>query len=126
MICFCDTLRVKGIVMNIGDKIKKERLKKNITQSQLANYVNTSQSALAAYENGSKIPRLDTIQRIAAALDVPALSLLPSEITAGSVKLSPEDSELLSLIEELSPEGKKKARDYMEDLAKIPEYCSSK
>lgn len=112
--------------MNIGDKIKKERLKKNITQSQLANYVNTSQSALAAYENGSKIPRLDTIQRIAAALDVPALSLLPSEITAGSVKLSPEDSELLSLIEELSPEGKKKARDYMEDLAKIPEYCSSK
>ena len=108
--------------MNIGEKIKKERAKKNITQAQLADMANTAQSALAAYEKCAKIPRFDTLQRIAAALDVPALSLLPSEITAGSVKLSPEDSELLSLIEELTPEGKKKVLEYAEDLVNNPRY----
>lgn len=112
--------------MNIGDKIKKERAKKNITQKQLAELANTAQSALAAYENGSKTPRLDTLQRIAAALDVPALALLPSDLTAGSVKLSPEDEKLFALVGELNPEGKKKVQEYAEDLSKIPKYSADK
>lgn len=112
--------------MDSGTKIKEARTQKNMSQLQLAELLGITQPSFAAIESGKRTPKLDTLIRIAAALDVPALSLLPSEITAGSVKLSPEDSELLSLIEELSPEGKKKARDYMEDLAKIPEYCSSK
>ena len=112
--------------MNVGNKIKELRIKKNFSQVQLAEAIGSAQALITAYENNKRIPRLDTLQRIAAALDVSMLALLPSEITAGSVKLSPEDEKLLALVEELNPEGKKKVQEYAEDLTKIPAYRSDR
>lgn len=41
----------------MGARIKTEREKLNLTQSQLGELVNKSASAIAMYENGSRVPR---------------------------------------------------------------------
>ena len=67
--------------METYNRIKEVRTKKHISQAELASMLDTSQSALAAYENGRKTPKLETLSRIAAALDVSVLALLPSRRT---------------------------------------------
>ena len=108
--------------MTTGNKIKEIRLKKNISQTQLAEMLGTSQAAVTSIENNKRIPRIETLSRIAAALDTSVLSLLPSEISEGSIIPSPEDRELLEAVSDLNTAGRKKVREYAADLSKNPDY----
>lgn len=56
--------------MNIGQKIKKIRKEKNITQRELGERMGISQQQIAQYENGKLKPKLETIGRIADALEI--------------------------------------------------------
>lgn len=47
--------------MNIGDKIKEERLKKEWTQEQLAQLLNVSRSTVSSWEVARNYPDLETI-----------------------------------------------------------------
>ena len=38
--------------MQIGDKIKRMRIEKGLTQEELANILNTTHSTISAYESG--------------------------------------------------------------------------
>ena len=113
--------------MSIGTKIKEARAKKNISQIQLAEILDTSQSLVAAYENGSRTPKIETLSRIAAALDVSFQSLLPEEMTENNIVLSSyEDKAIFAAVQDLNREGKKKVREYAEDISKNPRYHSGK
>lgn len=61
--------------MNIGDKIKRLRNEKLMTQSELAGSVIT-RNMLSCIENGSASPSLSTLKHIAARLNVPVGYLL--------------------------------------------------
>lgn len=50
-------------------KLIKARLNKNLTQSELAYRTGLKQSAIARIENQGTLPRLDTVYKIAEALD---------------------------------------------------------
>lgn len=56
--------------MNIGDTIKSERKKKNLTQKQLAEKINKSERMIQKYENGEVIPSIEVLNKIGAALGV--------------------------------------------------------
>ena len=106
----------------MNTKIKEIRLKKNISQTQLAEMTGTTQAAITAIENNKRAPRIETLMRIAAALDTSVLSLLPSEISEGAAILSPEDRELLEAVSDLNDSGRKKVREYAADLGNNPNY----
>lgn len=53
----------------LGYIIKKERLKKELTQLQLSRIINMDQSDLSKIENGKLCPSLSTIKRIAKGLN---------------------------------------------------------
>ena len=108
--------------MNTGNKIKEVRIKKNISQTQLAETLGTSQSAITAIENNKRIPKIETLERIAEALDVSVLALLPSSVSDGAIVPTPEERTLLETISSLNQEGKKKVCEYASDISKIPEY----
>jgi predicted nucleotidyltransferase/DNA-binding XRE family transcriptional regulator len=56
------------IVMAAGAQlIKRARLSAGLTQAELARRASTSQSAIAAYEAGTKTPTVDTLARLLAA-----------------------------------------------------------
>ena len=53
--------------MDAGRSLRRARLRARLTQAQLAARAGTSQATLSAYEGGSKIPSLPTLERLLAA-----------------------------------------------------------
>ena len=60
----------------VGQRIKAEREKRELTQENLAALIDISPTHMSVIERGSKIPRLDTFVAIANVLGVSADTLL--------------------------------------------------
>lgn len=56
--------------MRSSEKIKNSRLQAGLTQKELAKRLGTSQQNIAQYESGKRIPKIETLQKIANALNV--------------------------------------------------------
>lgn len=65
--------------MNFGDKLRKERRKKGMSQKELGYKLGVSQAMIAQYEKGDRNPKKETIEKIAKALDVNVVSLVGYE-----------------------------------------------
>lgn len=64
--------------MPTGSKIKEIRQQKGFTQKQLGDMCGMADSAIRRYENGKANPKIETLQKIANALEVPLYDLLVS------------------------------------------------
>jgi predicted transcriptional regulator len=53
----------------IAERVAEQRIAKGLSQRQLAELCGTTQSAIARLERGGRPPRIDTLLRIADALD---------------------------------------------------------
>jgi ribosome-binding protein aMBF1 (putative translation factor) len=53
----------------IADQVVAQRTARNLSQRELAGLVGTTQSAIARLEAGGRPPRIDTLLKIAEALD---------------------------------------------------------
>lgn len=105
--------------MKIGEVIRKCRKKENLTQEQVANYLNISAPAVNKWENGISYPDIKLLSPLARVLkiDVNTLLAFNEELTAAEVnKLGKEVSEMVS------KEGYQKAFERGSDL--IREYSS--
>jgi transcriptional regulator with XRE-family HTH domain len=64
--------RVQGdgwFFAQIADQVVARRMARSLSQRELAELVGTTQSAIARLEGGGRPPRIDTLLRIADALD---------------------------------------------------------
>lgn len=61
--------------MTIGEKIRKFRLEKKLTQKELAIMCRNSESAIRNYELGNRTPNMDQLQVIADALQINVYAL---------------------------------------------------
>lgn len=64
--------------MTIGERIRELRQQKGLTQKQLGDKCEMADSAIRRYESDRGNPTLDTLKRIAEALEVSTFSLLDS------------------------------------------------
>lgn len=62
--------------MGIGENIKKERKKFGLTQHELSARLGVSPAMISQYENGTRKPKIETIEKIADALKIPVGHLL--------------------------------------------------
>lgn len=62
--------------MNEGLRIKKYRLEKGLTQQQLSEKCGINSANLRKYESGRQNPKKETLEKIAAALEIPVTKLL--------------------------------------------------
>jgi ribosome-binding protein aMBF1 (putative translation factor) len=53
----------------IAEQVVEQRRARDLSQQQLADLVGTTQSAIARFERGGRPPRIDTLLRMAEALD---------------------------------------------------------
>lgn len=60
----------------VGKNIKSFREQKNITQTELAEKLNVTRQAVSNWENEKTEPDIDTLQKIASALDVSVEELI--------------------------------------------------
>ncbi|MCR2049999.1 helix-turn-helix domain-containing protein [Acetatifactor muris] len=63
--------------MNFGESIKQIRKEKGLTQKQLGEKLGISQSAIGQFESNKANPKMETIQKIADALNVSLNDLVP-------------------------------------------------
>lgn len=70
--------------MNIGEKIKKTRKNKKMTQTQLAKSISKSERMIQKYENGEVVPSIENIKKIASVLEVNVDDLLSLDRTESS------------------------------------------
>lgn len=62
--------------MNIGERIRKIRIEKGMTQKEIAEKCGINDANIRKYESGRQNPKIDTIEKIAKALDVEVSELL--------------------------------------------------
>jgi transcriptional regulator with XRE-family HTH domain len=69
----------------IADQVVELRLARGLSQQELAALCNTTQSAIARLESGGRPPKIDTLLRIADALDCELeVALRPRTKTKGA------------------------------------------
>lgn len=129
--------------MTIGENLRKIRKEKKLTQKQLGKLCGINEVQIRQYELGKANPKIETVSRIAKALDVPVSVLRTGEkdtIIIGEmfssnmpimIPKSIKDSDrkkfeylqtIENLLDQLNPKGQDKAMEQVEMLTKIPEY----
>lgn len=68
-------------MIGLGNNIKKMREKIGMTQAELGEKIGVSGVAIMRYEKDLREPNINTLQKIASALDVPVTQLLPLDET---------------------------------------------
>ena len=66
------------IFVTTGELIKAARLKAGLTQRELSDKLNVSFVNISQWENGTRNPKIETLQRIADALQIPVFELMES------------------------------------------------
>lgn len=120
--------------MTIGDTLKQARLNAGLTQKQLGEKCGMADSAIRKYESGKIKPKIETLKKIAAALNVSVIDLadfdtateiLADDINQISMRYGQETPQYYRMVEAFSTlnhTGAEKAAVAVEDLSKVPEY----
>lgn len=87
----CYTL-IEVMSMDLGERIKSERRRAKMTQSELAEQLNIPYQRISQYERGVRIPKRDMLDRIASALGVTAAYLLGETTSLPSVDVLSSES----------------------------------
>ena len=66
--------RTDDLAFEISEMIIKARIKRGMTQKELAKKVKTKQSSIARLENGNSLPSIKFLQKIAKAFDTVLIS----------------------------------------------------
>ena len=104
--------------MEIGQKIRKARLERGMTQQELGAIVGVQKSAIAKYENGKVVNiKRSTLQKIASALNIRPSELIFTESPKDTAELHVRiltDTQLMAAIKEyheLSEDKQKLVRE---------------
>ena len=119
-----------------GDMIRKYCTEKGLTQKKLGELCGNADSNIRKYESGNQTPKIETLQKIADALDIPVNRLLAGKIISrdelkeklseyGLTHLVPDTEEERTVLEnckKLNETGKKEAAKRVEELTHLEKY----
>lgn len=117
--------------MTVGDKIKKIRKAKNLTQKQLGELSGIAEPTIRRYESGSLNPKIGTIKKIAFALRVQPWDLFPDELLDewGVTEEMKQEAAIVPFLDciadhlrKLNLDGLLEANQRVGELTEIPKY----
>ncbi len=76
--------------MTTGENIKRIRKEKGLTQKKLGELCGISESNIRKYENGKQNPKIETIEKIANALNVQIIDIMPQLFTSPNYRQTKE------------------------------------
>lgn len=79
--------------MGIGQNIRVFRKKRGMTQNQLGEKIGMTGGAVRSYENGTTVPKRRVVEKIARALDVPAVKIMSGDYAAVPINSGGGDSQ---------------------------------
>ena len=92
--------------MSFGERLRRRREEKGMTQQQLAQQLGISKSAVGNYETGVSMPREDVLLRLFSALDAEPNYLFQDSFHSGGGVLSSGEQQLVQRYRALSAKGK--------------------
>ena len=122
--------------MTVGENIRTWRKLHRYTQVELAEQAGISVNSLRLYESGKRKPNIDTLKRIADALEVNVTTLFSVEdlarlaVSVGSLdfeysngyEYSSSKERIMEAFDSLNPSGQQVAVERVEELTEIPKY----
>ena len=107
----------------VGQRIRAERIKRNLSQYRLAQLSGVSQSTINAIEaeGQTRSPAVDTVEKLARALGCD-VHVLMGEKNIAVENYTPQELRLLSIVRRLNSQGVEKVIDYASDLADNEKY----
>lgn len=97
--------------VEIGKRIREERLKKGYTQQEVAVRANICVMYLSEIERGVKMPSLNSFIQIIEALEVSADYILRGAVTSGQAYIY---DEIAQKLKDLTPAQRKTAADILD------------
>lgn len=138
--------------MTVGERIRKIRQEKGLSQKELGKRLNVSQQMIGQYENSNETLKPITLQKIASALQISINDLLENNfedspvyraykknnaldsdlfldyknhtLTQG-INWEPIDIKMIQTFKTLNEAGQAKAIERVEELTEIPRYTKS-
>ena len=108
------------IYRELGVRIARLRMRRGMSQSQVAGMLHIAQTTYADYENGSHKMPLEQLQQLAFFYDVSYDDLL------GSIaKPAFDEQTMMNKLSRLNVSGKKKVMEYIEDLSANDKYTQN-
>lgn len=111
--------------MSFATRLKKLRNIRNVTQQDLADYLNVTRPTIAGYETKGKEPDYNTLFMIASYFDVSIDYLLTGRDFPDSLNSSPSSTEFDKLYEDymlLKPETRITIRLLIEQISRMDDY----
>lgn len=110
--------------MSFSSRLRQAREQANLTQQDFAKKLGVTKNAISNYENGVSSPKWDVLVKIFDVLQVEPNFLYQDDFTASSIDtaLTPTQTSLLSIFDELNDEGQGKVIEYAEDLCRTGYY----
>ena len=124
--------------LTVGEKIRIARKGRQLTQKELGELCGIAEQTIGQYERGTLNPKMETLGKIADALDIPFLTFISNDVESFKVNkglvitvmkdLSEGEEEtnflnqIRALLQRLNRSGKKKAMERIEELTEIPRY----
>lgn len=110
--------------MTTGERLRKIRKEKNLTQTQLSAMAGIKQETISAIENQRNLPTMASIRLLAQALDCSISDLMEGEEkqepqTEGT--LTAEEEKLITLFNLLNESGKRFLLQTAQNLVQAPE-----
>lgn len=96
-----------------GERLKEERLRKKLTQEQLAAILEIDRTSISKYETGRQIPELNVLNLISDLFNVSLDYITGRSDERNVVVIKSPPSELLQEAEGLSDESKKELEKYI-------------
>lgn len=87
--------------MNFGESIKKIRKEKGLTQKQLGDKLGISQAAIGQFESNKANPKMETIRKIADALEVELWEIVELD----QMDIETRIQQIKKMVAQLTPEG---------------------
>ena len=118
--------------MTVGQRLKRLRMKKRLTQEELGDMLGITKGAIQKYESGKiKNFKVETVRKLSTIFDIPPAYFIFDKVpayrfenTADILSMHYGDwmPNFLANIEILNEKGREKLRAYVEDLALIGKY----
>jgi transcriptional regulator with XRE-family HTH domain len=96
---------VSTVAMNIGSTIRSYRLQKGMSQGDIEKRTGLLRCYLSRVENGHTVPSLETLQKIAQALELQLAQFFSDQVVSqemSSLRLSEEEIRFLTQIQRYS------------------------
>lgn len=92
--------------MSIGSRIKEKRIEKGLTRKELANMIGVTPSAIANYENGVSVPKLEIMSDLIRELECDANYIYQDETVSDNDIFTYGEQAMIKKYRQLNTDGK--------------------